>query len=359
MKLFGKEMSQQEILDRVGDISQLGGIKSYDMNDGFSRGVRAIDVKTTAGLDMTVLADRCLDISYLSYKSIPISWRSAVPITHPSYFESKWDVWLRTFYGGLFTTCGLTYFGFPSVDEGTEYNIHGRAANLPGYNICHETVWEDDTYKFNISGKAREVKHGGDKLELTRKITTIMDEPKIMIEDRVKNIGSKKSPIMMLYHFNIGYPIIDEDSKLIEPKANVFTKDETSKKGFANYTNFAAPASGYENELYFHEINPDIEGYGNIAIVNEGFNNGEGIGIWLRYKQDTLPCLTQWKLLSNGGEYVCGLEPGNNFVTSREEARLQDTLNYLLPDEEKCFKLEFTILTGNKDINDFKAKFSK
>jgi len=186
-----------------------------------------------------------------------------------------------------------------------------------------------------------------------------MDDPKIIIEDRVKNIGSIKSPIMILYHFNIGYQIIYEDSKLIETKAHVFTRDEISKKGFDNYANFVPPTSGYDNELYLHEINPDDAGYGNIAIINKNFNNGEGIGIWLKYKQDTLPYLTQWKLLSKGGEYVCGLEPGNNLITSKEEARRQGTLNYLLPDEEKCFKLEFAILTNNKDINDFKSKFLK
>jgi len=359
MKLFGKEMSQKEIMDRIGDISQLGGIKSYELNDGFSRGIRAIDINTSAGLYMTVLIERCLDISYLSYKSIPVSWRSAVPVTHPSYFESKWDEWLRTFYGGLFTTCGFTYCGFPCTDDGIEYNIHGRAANLPGYNVCSETVWEDNTFKFHINGKVREVKHGSEKVELSRKITTIMDEPKIIIEDKIKNIGSIKSPLMILYHFNIGYPIIDGTSELIEPESNVFAKDDISKKGFANYKNFAPPTQNYENELYFHEIKPDSNGYANIAIINEKFNDGEGIGIWLKYKKDTLPCLTQWKLLRKGGEYVCGLEPGNNFVTSKEDARRDGTLSYLLPEEEKIFKLEFCILKNNTDIKKLKAEILK
>ncbi|MHB1347817.1 MAG: aldose 1-epimerase family protein [Candidatus Humimicrobiaceae bacterium] len=359
MKLFGKEMSQKEIMDRIGDISQLGGIKSYELNDGSSRGVRAIDIKTAAGLDMTVAVDRCLDISYLSYKSVPISWRSAMPITHPSYFESKWDEWLRNFYGGLFTTCGFTYAGSPCIDEGIELNIHGRAANLPGYNVCSETVWEDNTFKFHVSGKVREVKHGGEKIELSRKITTIMDEPRIIIEDRIKNIGSVKSPLMMLYHFNIGYPIISETSELVEPEADISTKDDISKNNSANFKNFASPTQDCKDELFFHDIEPDSKGYGNIAIVNEKFNDGEGIGIWLKYKKDTLPNLTQWKLLRSGGEYVCGLEPGNNFVTTRAQARAEGTLNYILPDEEKTYKLEFAVLKNNADIKKFKAEVIK
>lgn len=51
MLLFGKEMSKREIMDRVGDLSQLGGIKSYVFDDGAARGIRALDLKTPAGID--------------------------------------------------------------------------------------------------------------------------------------------------------------------------------------------------------------------------------------------------------------------------------------------------------------------
>ena len=35
------------------------------------------------------------------------------------------------------------------------------------------------------------------------------------------------------------------------------------------------------------------------------------------------------------------------------------TLNYILPDEEKYFKMEFAVLKNNEDINDFKVKCLK
>ena len=44
------------------------------------------------------------------------------------------------------------------------------------------------------------------------KITTFFI-PKIIVEDSVENIGSSKSPIMILYHVNIGYPVLDKTSK--------------------------------------------------------------------------------------------------------------------------------------------------
>jgi len=356
MNLFEKEMTRSQIFDRIGDISQLGGIKSYELTDGAARGIRAYDLKTPAGIDMSVLADRGLEISYLSYKSIPISWRSATRERNPSYFESRSDEWLRGFYGGLFSMCGLTYCGPPSMYEGTEYNIHGRASNLPGYDLCHGVDWEGDQGTLWLSGKIREVKFSGDKIELSRRISTPMDEPKIIIEDKIKNFGINRSTLMLLYHFNIGWPVLDETSALLEGEAEVFTQDEESEKNKGDFNRFCAPRAGFKNQIFLHDIKADQEGYCNIALVNERFKDGEGIGILVRYKKDTLPCLTQWKMLNKGGDYVCGIEPGNLFLTSYEEAKRKGKMEYIDPGEEKDFKIEVSVLRSNKDISGFRSK---
>ncbi len=356
MKLFGKEMTREQIFDRIGDISQLGGIKSYDFNDGAARGIRAFDIKTPAGMDMSVLADRGLEISQLFYKSVPVSWRSATRETHPAYFESRWDEWLRNYYGGLFSMCGLTYCGPPSVYEGKEYNIHGRASNLPGYNICHDLEWDGDGAKLWLSGKIREAKFSEYKIELFRKITTLMDEPKIIIEDKISNLGISKSSLMLLYHFNIGWPILDETSVLLESAAEVTAEDAHSKQEIDKYNTFCAPTAGFKNQIFLHDIQADEQGFCNIALVNETFNNGQGIGVWIRYKKDTLPCLTQWKMLNKGGDYVCGIEPGNLFLTSYEQAKRLKKLKYIEPHAQKEYRIEITVLRSNDDIAKLKTK---
>ena len=207
MKIFGKEISREEIHQKTGDISQLGGIKYYEMIDGVSRGVRGIDIKSPCGLDMTVLPDRGMDISNLSYMSTPISWRSTTRDTSNTYYESSGLEWLRTFFGGLVTTCGLTHMGAPDIDEGEELGLHGRISNISAENVCMDGKWEGDSYKMWVKGKVREARVYGDKLELERKITTWMDQPKVILEDVVENIGSQTSPLMVLYHVNIGYPV--------------------------------------------------------------------------------------------------------------------------------------------------------
>lgn len=356
MKIFGKELKKSEILKRVGDISQLGALKMYEFTDGVSRGLRAVDIKSPCGLDMTVLLDRAMDISYLSYKSIPIGWRSATRETSPVYYESRGLEWLRTFYGGLLTTCGLTYMGAPSVDSGEELGLHGRISNISAERVWADGKWEDDRYVMWVSGKVREAKVFGDKLELERKITTWMDEPRIVIEDTVENIGSTESPLMILYHINIGYPVLDSTSRLLSSKSKVTPRDEEAEKGLSRYASFSEPVRGFKEQVYFHDIEADSDGNANIALVNEEFNNGEGIGIWIRYIKDTLPHLIQWKQVGEG-EYVCGIEPANSLVRGRKIEREKGNLRFIKPGEKVNFRIEINVLTSNKDIEAFKNKY--
>jgi hypothetical protein len=41
-RLFGRNWSKQDLMERVGDASQLGGIRNVTLNDGNENGVRAV-----------------------------------------------------------------------------------------------------------------------------------------------------------------------------------------------------------------------------------------------------------------------------------------------------------------------------
>ncbi|MBC8386873.1 MAG: aldose 1-epimerase family protein [Actinobacteria bacterium] len=358
MKIFGTEIGKDEILKRVGDIDQLGGIRYYEFIDGVRRGVRAIDIKSPCGLDMTILPDRGMDISNLSYKSIPISWKSVTRETSPVYYESRGIEWLRTFYGGLITTCGLTNIGIPCVDNGEELGLHGRIANISAENVLANGRWENDSYIMWVQGKVREARVFGHKLQLERKITTWMDIPRIVVEDTVENIGYERSPFMILYHVNIGYPVIDNGARLLEGEAKVISRDNEAKDGEEDFDKFHEPLEGYKEKVYFHDIKADEDGNSNIAIVNEDFDVGQGIGIWLKFNKDNLPFLIQWKQMGMG-EYVCGIEPGNSLTCGRKVERKHGRLKFIEPGEKVNFRLEFNILKSNKDVDEFKDRFCK
>lgn len=353
VKLYNEEISKKELLKKVGDISQIGGIKLYEMIDGVSRGVRVANIKNAIGIDMNVIIDRGLDISDLRFNSIPIAWKSAVKETSPVYYESRGFEWLRTFYGGLLTTCGLTYAGIPCVDNGEELGLHGRIANLSAENIFTDFLWDEDNCLMSIQGVVREAKVFGDKLENKRKITVWMNKPKIVVEDTIENIGSDPSPLMIIYHINIGFPVLDSSSILLESEAIVAPRDHEAEKGLKEYNRFSKPAPGFKEQVFSHDIKADNEGNSNIAIVNEKFNNGNGIGIWVKYNKNNLPLLGQWKNMGCG-EYVCGIEPSNCNTSGRKENRDCGELKFIEPGEKKNFRIEFNILNSIEQINNLK-----
>jgi hypothetical protein len=358
MDFFGRKLTKKEILSKIGDISQFGGVKFHELSDGTGRSLRAVDIKSPSGLDMSILLDRGMDISSMFYRSIPICWRSATGDISPVFYESRGEELLRTFYGGLLLTCGLTYMGKPTIDKGEELGLHGRVSNLSAKNVYADGKWENDDYIMWAQGKVREAKVLGDKLELFRKISTSMSVPKIIIEDTVSNLGFTTSPIMILYHINIGYPILDKTSKLIEGKAIVKPRDGEAEKGFNEYYKFSDPTPGFKEQVFFHDIVADTEGNSNVAIVNKEFNNSTGIGIALKYRKDTLPNLIQCKQLGIG-EYYCGIEPSNSFPRGRDIERKEGTLKFIEPGEEINYRIEIKILESNKEIDIFERNLGK
>jgi hypothetical protein len=129
-----------------------------------------------------------------------------------------------------------------------------------------------------------------------------------------------------------------------------------AEKGIGEFSKFSEPIHGFKEQVFFHEIKADKEGNSNIAIVNPEFNNGEGIGIWLKFNKKNLPYLVQWKQMGQG-EYVCGIEPANSLVRGRKIEREKGTLKFIEPGEKVNYRLEFNILTSNKDIEKFKDKY--
>lgn len=88
----------------TGDISQVFNAKTFRYETGRARGVLASQINNGGGLDVTVLADRCMDMAHVLYKGINISYINSCGITHPAYYEAEGENWLRGFSAGLLTT---------------------------------------------------------------------------------------------------------------------------------------------------------------------------------------------------------------------------------------------------------------
>ena len=154
--LFGRMWTRRELMERVGDISQLGGIRTSTLNDGNENGVRTVEVRTGTGFRFVVLPDRGMDISEADYAGRSLCWRSGTGDVAPAFFEPTGRGWLRGFSGGLLTTCGLTYLGPAATDEGETLGQHGRISYIPARNVLADGEWRENEYAMWVQGKVSE-----------------------------------------------------------------------------------------------------------------------------------------------------------------------------------------------------------
>lgn len=356
MRFAGKNWRKEDILRRVGDISQIGGVRLVELGEGKERGVRAIDFRCGNGFNFTVLPDRGMDISYAEYQGKALGWISSTRQVAPYYFEPEGMGWLRSFFGGLLTTCGLTHAGAAGEDPQPEclvsctpcketdrcyLGLHGRISNTPAEGVVCGGEWEGEEYFIWAQGRMRESIVFGECLELERRIWSYIGERRLFLRDKVKNIGFIPSPLMLLYHINIGFPIVDDGSYLLGAVKDVVPRDKEAEKGLEEYARFSAPIPRFKEQVFYLDLQEDEKGIVTVGIANKGL--GEGMAFYVKYNKESLPFFTEWKMMGEG-VYVVGLEPGNCHVEGRAKERSRGTLETLEPGEEKIVELEMGVL---------------
>lgn len=343
--LHNRSWTRQEILAHVGRMDQLAGIKLVEAGDGMERGGRILQVWTGTGLFFHVLADRGLDISTCRYRGISMAWESSVGEAHPAYYEPQGMGWLRTYQGGLFTTAGLDHYGAPSTDGDEQLGLHGRISCVPARFVNHRAYWTGDDYLLEVSGEVRQTRVLGENLVLRRRISTRLGSNAIRVEDELRNEGFGSQPYMMLYHFNLGFPLLGPDSRLHLDAEQTVPRDEHARTGLAQWRALQAPTHGYRDQVFRHVPKVDEHGLAEVEIENPSL----GLGLRLTFKRDELPYLFQWKMMGEG-TYVLGIEPATcATMEGRADARQQDVLSYLAPGESRNFALGIEVIEYHRD----------
>ena len=304
-------MNKRELLKHIGSIEQIGGIKDFTFNEGKAKGVRALEINT-GKICFTVLPDRCMDIAQTFYEGKAVSWISKTGITSPHFYEKDGQNFLRSFYGGLVTTCGLENIGAPYKEHG----LHGRIGNIPAQKVSVFADWVGDDYIMKVSGEVRENSVTGPNLVLKRTITTKLFDESLMLEDTVINEGFEDRKITLCYHCNFGYPLVKEGAKIINVPESASL--------------ICAPIHATEEDCIEVDYDDDE--------VTVGIENDE-MGAYITYTNNTLPDFVIWKMLGES-DYVIGLEPRTSALGGQE---IEDNNAYVVlkPFEEYKAKIKF------------------
>ncbi len=312
----------------IGHTHQTLGVEEMRLSGGKGDGMRMLYVRNGKGLEFWVSVDRCADISRLSFKGENFGYFSPCGYVSPKYYDANGLGFLKSFTAGFFTTCGLTAVGSPCTDDGEELPLHGAISNTPCENIAH---WISDD-GIHIKAVVREARMFSHKLILEREYIVSLDKNEITLQDTIKNIGDTVSPLQILYHCNMGYPLLDEDAQISVPSTNVVRRDNGERVERDECLVVEKPQNGYQEECYYHTLCGSTE----VSIYNPNIRKG----LKMQYNADELKCFTQWKMMGEF-DYVMGLEPGNCTPDGRNVMREKGMLEFLQPGEKKTFNLKF------------------
>jgi hypothetical protein len=144
---------------------------------------------------------------------------------------------------------------------------------------------------------------------------------------------------MVLYHINLGFPLLSEHTELRLNASQTVPRDEEAQKGAGHWSRFQTPTPGYQEQVFIHTLVPDARGQTTAEVVNPAL----GLGLRLTFPQAALPCLVEWKMMGEG-MYVLGIEPANCPVMGgRAAARQQGKLPHLEPGEIRHYWLELEV----------------
>ena len=322
----------------IGHSIQESGTYEYRLIGGKADGMRILRVKNGKGLDFEISLDRCADIVTLSLNGANMGYMSPCGHVNPKYYQPTGRGFLKSFSAGFFTTCGLFAVGDPCIDEGEELPLHGTISNTPSEKYSVEETDEEITIKATV----RDATILSHQLLLIRTYTISKTENKITLSDTVKNIGSKESPIMLLYHCNMGYPLLSENAEVVIPSDTVIPKNEHARGDIENSRKMEKPQRGYKGRCYYYDIK-EKNGIGKCGIYNPDIEKGVVIG----FEKKTLDKFTQWKMMGEY-EYVLGLEPGNCTTDGRDVMRKEGKLRFIEPDEEYVTNLTFHFVSNKE-----------
>ena len=324
----------------IGNPLQLRGAEQYILEGAKGNGMHFLYIRNGSGLEVWLSLDRAGDVSRVNFKGDNIGYFAPCGYVAPQYYDGVGAGFLKSFTAGFFTTCGLTAVGSPCTDEGEALPLHGTVSHIPA-ELC--AVEETDN-ELTVKLKVRDAALFGRKLLMNRTYRFSYLENIFTVSDTVVNQGDRESPYMILYHCNMGYPLLSENSIVKIPNCGITARNEHAKKYMDTALQMEKPQAGYEECCYYYDV-AEHKDTAKVGIYNSEIKKG----LVLCYDKKSLPCFTEWKMMGQA-EYVLGLEPGNCTPDGRDVLRKNGTLKFLQPEECATTTVQFVFTTELKDF---------
>jgi len=305
-------------------------IRKRTLRGGVSDGLDLIEVNNGA-LAYSILPTRGMGLWQGHFRGIHLGWKAPLhgPV-HPRHVNTseRGNIGWLTGFDEWLCRCGLASNGPPGEDVYTDRTgrerrdllpLHGRIANQPAYYV-EVRIGLDPPYELSVTGQVEEGGLFCPHLVLTTTYTTVPGSNRLVIHDKVENRGGQSAEMQLLYHCNLGPPLLGAGSRVAMPIREVSPISSAAAEGIGTLETYGPPTAGFGEQVYCCDLLGDPAGR-TLAML---YNHTSMAGIVLRFNRQELPCFTVWKntaALEDG--YVTGLEPATNYPNFKSFERKQ------------------------------------
>ena len=268
---------------KVSNLSQLVSVRRYILRDGKEAGLDVIDCDT-GKIRFLVNVTKACDIMQLYHMGQNVSFISK------NGFSNQNMPFLNRFEGGMLYTCGID-----SIGDRDGFEPHGTLHNTPAKIISTRVDENGIVIEAEISVSSLY----SENLVLRRIITANTGGESLRIDDVLCNNGYKDEKYCLLYHVNVGYPMLDDGAEIIADVAEFKPRTKYAEDRKSEMYKITDAYLDEEECCYFLNLN-----YPRIALVNRKI----GKTLKLSYSGNTLQHFVEWKSMVKG-DYALGLEP--------------------------------------------------
>lgn len=298
--------------ERISNFGQVATLRRYTVTEGREKGLDVIDCDNGT-LRFLLNVNKACDIMQLFHKGQNMTFVSK------NGFTQRETPFGNRFEGGMLYTCGLD-----SVGDRDGFEPHGTLHNTPA-QITRAECTESGIV---VEAVIRDTEMGGKNLVLKRKITAAIGESSVTVEDKLVNEAYSDAEYCLLYHVNLGYPMLDEGAKVIAEATKCEPRTPWAGENMDAVYDISAPTPRMEETCHFLTLKT-----AEASLVNEKI----GKKFTVSYSGDTLPHFVEWKNMVSG-DYALGLEP---CTTELDEGRFH--YNPIKAGETALFSVKLTV----------------
>ena len=291
-----------ELMKYVGSTDQLLSVKRVMFTEGVESGMNAV-LCDNGLFNFCINVDRGMDLYSVKYKGVNLGATCKAGNPAPSLCFTQARKFHKSFNVGFLTTCGVD-----NISEAVEgAPMHGSLQVSPAETVGVERRWKGDTLNVRIFGEIVSASLFGERLRLIRTFETAYMSDNFTITDTLVNEGYQAENFYMMYHYNFGYPFLNETAYIEFPKGmTTLPRREKDKAEVPAMARMEKPSDDYFESVFFHK--PKTQ-----PVDVSVFSPKTGVKVKMSYESQILTDIVQWKSMRSG-DYALGIEPATSWL---------------------------------------------